>query len=117
MPHILIYFFVSPADINYDETLGTLRYADRAKQIVCKAIVNEDPNAKMIRELREEIMRLHSIIGTGAPTGGPAAGLAAAAGQSAGRPPCDIVHYARLLHAVALLVLRQPYESLPDRSH
>lgn len=44
---------ISPADINYDETLSTLRYADRAKQIVCKAIVNEDPNAKMIRELRE----------------------------------------------------------------
>ena len=39
---------VSPADINYDETLSTLRYADRAKQIVCKAIVNEDPNAKMV---------------------------------------------------------------------
>ena len=27
---------ISPADINYDETLSTLRYADRAKQIVCK---------------------------------------------------------------------------------
>ncbi|EDQ92700.1 uncharacterized protein MONBRDRAFT_13875 [Monosiga brevicollis MX1] len=51
---------VSPADINYDETLSTLRYADRAKQIVCKAIVNEDPNAKMIRELREEVARLKS---------------------------------------------------------
>jgi kinesin family protein 1 len=75
---------LSPADINYDETLSTLRYADRAKQIVCKAIVNEDPNAKMIRELREEIMRLHSIIQTGAPAGGPVAGPAAAAGQGAG---------------------------------
>ena len=51
---------ISPADINYDETLSTLRYADRAKQIVCKAIVNEDPNAKMIRELREEIARLRA---------------------------------------------------------
>ena len=54
---------ISPADINYDETLSTLRYADRAKQIVCKAIVNEDPNAKMIRELREEIARLKSSSG------------------------------------------------------
>eukprot|EP00043_Microstomoeca_roanoka_P017032 m.176491 g.176491 ORF g.176491 m.176491 type:complete len:1590 (+) comp16562_c0_seq2:385-5154(+) len=53
---------ISPADINYDETLSTLRYADRAKQIVCKAIVNEDPNAKMIRELREEVARLESIL-------------------------------------------------------
>lgn len=46
---------ISPADINYEETLSTLRYADRAKQIMCKAIVNEDPTAKMIRELREEV--------------------------------------------------------------
>ena len=34
---------ISPADINYDETISTLRYADRAKQIKCKAVVNEDP--------------------------------------------------------------------------
>ncbi|XP_037076336.1 kinesin-like protein unc-104 [Pollicipes pollicipes] len=53
---------LSPADINYDETLSTLRYADRAKQIVCKAVVNEDANAKLIRELREEIMRLHDLL-------------------------------------------------------
>ena len=33
------------------------RYADRAKQIVCKAVVNEDANAKLIRELKEEINR------------------------------------------------------------
>ena len=46
---------VSPAAVNYEETLSTLRYADRAKQIVCKAIVNEDPTAKMIRELQEEV--------------------------------------------------------------
>ena len=38
---------LSPANINYDETLSTLRYADRAKQIMCKAVVNEDPNAKV----------------------------------------------------------------------
>jgi hypothetical protein len=30
---------ISPADINYEETLSTLRYADRAKQIMCKAVV------------------------------------------------------------------------------
>eukprot|EP00759_Apiculatamorpha_spiralis_P010264 PhF_6_TR17073/c0_g2_i1/m.26169/K10392/KIF1; kinesin family member 1 len=46
---------ISPADINYDETLSTLRYADRAKSIVTRACVNEDPNAKMIRDLRSEI--------------------------------------------------------------
>ncbi|XP_043279198.1 kinesin-like protein unc-104 isoform X4 [Venturia canescens] len=53
---------VSPADINYDETLSTLRYADRAKQIVCKAIVNEDANAKLIRELKEEIQKLRELL-------------------------------------------------------
>uniref|UniRef100_A0AC35TYZ4 Kinesin-like protein unc-104 n=1 Tax=Rhabditophanes sp. KR3021 TaxID=114890 RepID=A0AC35TYZ4_9BILA len=49
---------LSAAHINFEETLSTLRYADRAKQIMCRAVVNEDPNAKMIRELREEINRL-----------------------------------------------------------
>eukprot|EP00095_Tigriopus_kingsejongensis_P003044 maker-scaffold971_size75022-snap-gene-0.8 protein:Tk03044 transcript:maker-scaffold971_size75022-snap-gene-0.8-mRNA-1 annotation:"kinesin 3b isoform x14" len=53
---------ISPADINYDETLSTLRYADRAKQIVCKAVVNEDANAKLIRELKEEIERLRDLL-------------------------------------------------------
>ena len=53
---------ISPADINYDETLSTLRYADRAKQIVCKAVVNEDANAKIIRELKEEIYKLRELL-------------------------------------------------------
>lgn len=43
------------ADIHFDETLSTLRYADRAKCIMNKAVVNEDPNAKIIRELKEEV--------------------------------------------------------------
>lgn len=38
------------------------RYADRAKQIVCKAIVNEDANAKIIRELKEEIQKLRELL-------------------------------------------------------
>uniref|UniRef100_A0A7N8YAW3 Kinesin-like protein KIF13B n=1 Tax=Mastacembelus armatus TaxID=205130 RepID=A0A7N8YAW3_9TELE len=49
---------ISPAADNYDETLSTLRYADRAKNIVNHAIVNEDPNARIIRELREEVEKL-----------------------------------------------------------
>ncbi|XP_063298079.1 kinesin-like protein KIF13B [Pelobates fuscus] len=49
---------VSPAADNYDETLSTLRYADRAKNIVNHAIVNEDPNARITRELREEVEKL-----------------------------------------------------------
>ncbi|XP_043575066.1 kinesin-like protein KIF13A isoform X5 [Chiloscyllium plagiosum] len=49
---------ISPAGDNYEETLSTLRYADRAKRIVNHAVVNEDPNAKIIRELREEVEKL-----------------------------------------------------------
>ncbi|KAM9666804.1 kinesin-like protein KIF13A isoform 7-T7 [Trichechus inunguis] len=49
---------ISPAADNYEETLSTLRYADRAKRIVNHAVVNEDPNARLIRELREEVEKL-----------------------------------------------------------
>lgn len=38
------------------------RYADRAKQIVCRAVVNEDPNARMIRELKAELTRLKELL-------------------------------------------------------
>ncbi|KAG8508288.1 LOW QUALITY PROTEIN: Kinesin-like protein KIF1B, partial [Galemys pyrenaicus] len=53
---------LSPADINYDETLSTLRYADRAKQIRCNAVVNEDPNNRLIRELKDEVTRLRELL-------------------------------------------------------
>uniref|UniRef100_A0AAY4C0G5 plus-end-directed kinesin ATPase n=1 Tax=Denticeps clupeoides TaxID=299321 RepID=A0AAY4C0G5_9TELE len=53
---------LSPADINYDETLSTLRYADRAKQIKCNAVINEDPNAKLVRELKDEVTRLKELL-------------------------------------------------------
>jgi len=38
------------------------RYADRAKQIVCKAVVNEDPNARLIRDLKAEVERLRELL-------------------------------------------------------
>lgn len=49
---------ISPSFDNYEETLSTLRYADRAKRIVNNAVINEDPNAKIIRNLREELEML-----------------------------------------------------------
>ncbi|XP_056607205.1 kinesin-like protein KIF1A [Triplophysa dalaica] len=55
---------LSPADINYDETLSTLRYADRAKQIRCNAVINEDPNNRLVRELKEEVSRLKDLLYT-----------------------------------------------------
>ena len=59
---------ISPADINFEETLSTLRYADSAKRIKNHAVVNEDPNARMIRELKEELAQLRSKMKSGVPT-------------------------------------------------
>lgn len=56
---------ISQAD--YDETLSTLRYADQAKRIKNKAIVNEDPNAKLIRDLKDELELLRDRLRTYAP--------------------------------------------------
>lgn len=53
---------ISPSADNFEETLSTLRYADRAKRIVNHAVVNEDPNAKIIRELRKEVEALRSML-------------------------------------------------------
>ncbi|KAG0154633.1 hypothetical protein PDIDSM_201 [Penicillium digitatum] len=68
---------ISPADINFDETLGTLRYADSAKRIKNHAVVNEDPNARMIRELKEELAQLRSKLGGGVGPGGAAGAVGA----------------------------------------
>ncbi|KAJ3951852.1 hypothetical protein N0V92_011732 [Colletotrichum tropicale] len=70
---------ISPADINYDETLSTLRYADSAKRIKNHAVVNEDANARMIRELKEELALLRGQLGGGGGVPG-AAGAAAGGG-------------------------------------
>uniref|UniRef100_A0A8D0EG50 Kinesin family member 16B n=1 Tax=Strix occidentalis caurina TaxID=311401 RepID=A0A8D0EG50_STROC len=56
---------ISPADVNYGETLSTLRYANRAKNIINKPTINEDPNVKLIRELRAEIARLKALLAQG----------------------------------------------------
>ena len=53
---------LSPSGDNYEETLSTLRYADRAKRIMNHAVVNEDPNARIIRELREEVDMLKEML-------------------------------------------------------
>lgn len=53
---------ISPADINYEETLSTLRYASRAKNIMNTPTVNEDGSVKVIRELQEEVTRLRTLL-------------------------------------------------------
>lgn len=56
---------VSPADSNFEETLNTLRYADRARQIKNKPIVNMDPAAAELARLRQQV-RLHQLTVFGA---------------------------------------------------
>ncbi|XP_072684111.1 kinesin-like protein KIF17 isoform X4 [Canis lupus baileyi] len=53
---------LSPADNNYDETLSTLRYANRAKSIKNKPRINEDPKDALLREYQEEIKKLKAIL-------------------------------------------------------
>lgn len=53
---------ISPATDNYEETLSTLRYADQAKKIQNKAVINESETDKMIRELTEENEKLKKFM-------------------------------------------------------
>ncbi|XP_043429885.1 kinesin-like protein KIF17 isoform X3 [Prionailurus bengalensis] len=53
---------LSPADNNYDETLSTLRYANRAKNIRNKPRINEDPKDALLREYQQEIKKLKAIL-------------------------------------------------------
>ena len=53
---------VSPASDNYDETLGTLRYASRAKNIKNQPKVNQDPKDALLKEYAEEILRLKAML-------------------------------------------------------
>ena len=53
---------LSPADNNYEETLSTLRYANRAKNIKNKPKINEDPKDALLREFQDEIKRLKAML-------------------------------------------------------
>ncbi|XP_068097780.1 kinesin-like protein KIF17 [Hyperolius riggenbachi] len=55
---------LSPADNNYDESLSTLRYANRAKNIKNKPRINEDPKDALLREYQEEIKKLKAMLTT-----------------------------------------------------
>ncbi|XP_070583534.1 chromosome-associated kinesin KIF4-like isoform X4 [Erythrolamprus reginae] len=60
--HTLMIACVSPADYNMEETLNTLRYADRARKIKNKPIVNVDPQAVVIQQLREQVQELQVLL-------------------------------------------------------
>ena len=53
---------LSPADYNYDETVSTLKYGNRAKQIKNAPKVNEDPKDAQLREFVDEIARLKKML-------------------------------------------------------
>lgn len=53
---------ISPARDNFDESMSTLRYANQAKQIKLKAVINESPVDKMIRDLTNENKKLKKML-------------------------------------------------------
>nr|XP_029135067.1 kinesin-like protein KIF17 [Labrus bergylta] len=53
---------LSPADNNYEESLSTLRYANRAKSIQNRPRINEDPKDALLREYQEEIRKLRALV-------------------------------------------------------
>lgn len=54
-----------PADYNFDETISTLRYANRAKNIKNKAVINEDPKDALLRQFQQEIEALKAQLEDG----------------------------------------------------
>ncbi|XP_077330469.1 chromosome-associated kinesin KIF4A [Lithobates pipiens] len=60
--HTLMIACVSPADSNMEETLNTLRYADRARKIKNKPIVNTDPQAAEIQHLKQQVQDLQVLL-------------------------------------------------------
>lgn len=53
---------VSPADSNIEETINTLRYADRARKIKNKPILNVDPRAVEMKRLKQQVLLVYLVI-------------------------------------------------------
>jgi hypothetical protein len=85
---------ISPADYNFDETMSTLRYANRAKNIKNKPKINEDPKDTMIREFKAEIERLKKLLADQAGAASIIAHLQAPlhAAQAHSQPPVSHHH-------------------------
>ena len=86
--HTLMVACVSPADSNLEETISTLRYADRARKIKNKPIVNKDPKAAELSRLRSQVQQLQLKLlegggGGGGAGGSPQAGTASSAASEA----------------------------------
>lgn len=59
---LTLFAAISPASGSYNETAHTLRFAQRAQSVVNRPVVNEDPVARIIRDLRSEVARLKSLL-------------------------------------------------------
>ncbi|XP_012923911.1 chromosome-associated kinesin KIF4A isoform X5 [Heterocephalus glaber] len=60
--HTLMIACVSPADSNLEETLNTLRYADRARKIKNKPVVNFDPQTAELNHLKQQVQQLQVLL-------------------------------------------------------
>lgn len=60
--HTLMIACVSPADSNIEETINTLRYADRARKIKNKPVVNVDPRAAEMQRLKQQVQELQVML-------------------------------------------------------
>jgi len=63
---------IGPVDYNYDESISTLRYANRAKNIQNNAKINEDPKDALIRQFQQQIDELRKQLQDG---GGGGSGM------------------------------------------
>nr|AZI75699.1 Kif17(S815D)-GFP [Expression vector TaCPdrKif17S815DGFP] len=78
---------LSPADNNYEESISTLRYANRAKSIQNRPRINEDPKDALLREYQEEIKKLRALISGQLGSGNLSSFLA---GQKSGEAPAVV---------------------------
>uniref|UniRef100_A0A674MCW8 Kinesin family member 4 n=1 Tax=Takifugu rubripes TaxID=31033 RepID=A0A674MCW8_TAKRU len=60
--HTLMIACISPADSNMEETINTLRYADRARKIKNKPVVNIDPRAAEMNRLKKQVQELQVML-------------------------------------------------------
>ena len=107
---------LSPADINFEETLSTLRYADRAKQIKVVVEVQENPTDKLIRQLKEENDKLKKMMEAMGGDGFDPAAFAAAAGGGDGAPPAGTITEDEMQAAIEKAVSEVKAASAADKA-
>lgn len=93
--HTVMIACVSPADSNFEETLSTLRYADRARKIKNKPIVNRDPQAAELARLRSQVQQLQvQLLASGSSGEGTGVSMAASSEEI-----CALLEQNKILQA------------------